>query len=476
MSKIVKYFLVFLLFFLTVSDANGQNSGLHISGFLRDGRKSISGSLVQLYAQGTLLTVKETDILGGFEFNLELNREYLIVFASYGYISKSILIDTSVRDKELGKWDYGFNMELFPEIDETDFSVFQLPVAKIIYQLNWGEFDFDNSYTEKLKDLSSTIVGLVKKERGAQYQKHISNAEKALKENKLLKAIDYYLLANVCEPYSTYPMEQINLTDKSLLKNTSNYARYLELQFLGDSCLREHAFGKSTVFFKESVRMFPESNYSWYKRDLADTLHRRFDNTLYKSVKFGKSVALADNYIRSRDYINARYYYEMAAELFPMDEYVFKQIKFLKSMMSESKYDGTSKEHRKIVEKADYFHESGDFKNALKTYKEALVINPNDQYVLIQKDNLETRMGSIIEFVLTPIPRSHEFLNKLLYDFNKGKTVEIYNVDNKKVICVILNDGVSVQEYIKIESENGDNCYRNGIIIKSSVFSAETGL
>lgn len=475
MSKAVKYIFLFLVLFPTVFFANCQNSGLHISGFLRDGRKSISGSLVQLYSQGALLTVNETTISGAFEFNLELNREYLIVFASFGYISKSMLIDTSVRDKELSQWDYGFNVELFPEIEEMDFTIFQLPVAKITYQLNWGEFDFDNSYTGKMKDLSSATINLVKKERGAQYQKHILHAEKAIKEHKLIKAIDYYLLANVCEPYSTYSMEQINLTDKNLLKNAPGYARYLELQFLGDSCLREHSFGKATVFFKESVRMFPESKYSWYKRDLADTLHQRFDNTLYKSVKFGQNIALADNYIRSRDYINARIYYEMAAELFPTDEYVFKQIKFLKSMMSESRYDESSIEHRKIVDKADHFYESGDYKSALKTYKDALESNPNDQYVLIQKDNLETRMSSIIEFVLTPRPRSQEFLNKMLFDFDKGKTVEVYSIDNKKIICVTLNDGVSLQEFIKIESEYGDSYYRNGNAIKPSVFGMETG-
>ena len=475
MRKRLQIGFVFVCLMLSVLAVEGQKGGLLISGFLRDGWKPLSGSLVQLYSQGTLLSVKETNISGKFEFALELNRDYLIVFAAYGYITKRLSINTSVRNDEIKEWDYWFNMELFPDIEEIDFSIFQLPVAKIIYLSNWGEFDFDNNYSEKLRELSSNVTGLVKRERGEQYRKYIIEAENAAKKGNLIKAIDYYLLAGVCDPYSTYPMEQINLADKMLLKKASDYSRYIELQFLGDSCLREHDFSKASVFFKESVRLYPDSDYSWYKKKLADTLYSRFDNTFYKSEKFKQSVAIADNYIRSRDYINARFYYEIAAEILPNDEYVFKQISFLKSMMPNTKYDNTHTEHRKKVDLADKYYNNNDFQKAIENYRLALQVNPSDQYVKIQIDKLEKKRNSIIEFNFSPGARSAEFLKDLFVNYDKGHTVEKYNLDGKEIVRVVINDGQEAREYLKIESQNETTYYRNGLPIGYNVFKTETG-
>ena len=102
--------LLLVIFINLFSYVSAQNGGLQISGFLRDGWKPISGSMVQLYSYGSLLMVAETDLAGRFSFELELNREYQLIFAAYGYVTKRLTIDTNVRENER-EWVYWFNME-----------------------------------------------------------------------------------------------------------------------------------------------------------------------------------------------------------------------------------------------------------------------------------------------------------------------------------------------------------------------------
>ncbi len=465
---------MFLLLGATFSFSVAQTGGLRISGFLRDGWKPISGSLVQLYSQGALLMVAETDLSGRFDFDLELNREYQLIFAAYGYVTKRLNIDTSVRDYEARDWVYWFNMELFPEIEEIDFSVFQLPVAKVFYSPNWGEFDFDHTYTGKIKTLSNNLINLVKKERNSQYQKYVVLAEKEINQDNLIRAIDFYLMAKVCDPYSPYPQEQINLLDKTLLKKSDKYERYLDLQALGDSCLREHAFGKASVFYAESVSLFPQSEYAWYKNNLADTLNSRFDNTLFKSIRFNQNVALADSYIRVRDYMNAMYHYQIASELNPADEYVFKQLRFLKTQINLNGIDKSSFEYRRLIELADKQFARSDYEGAAKYYQQALDINPSDQYVKIQIEKVNRKKALFAGFSFTPESRNNKYLEDLARSYDKGISQEFHEWQGKNVLRIIINDGREAREYLKISGNSENRFYRNGKEISENIFHTET--
>jgi tetratricopeptide (TPR) repeat protein len=473
MQSLIKV-VVCIIFSVVFSVTSAQTGGLRISGFLRDGWKPVSGSLVQLYSHGALLMVAETDLSGRFDFDLELNREYQLIFGAYGYVTKRLTVDTSVRDYEVRDWIYWFNMELFPEIQEIDFSVFQLPVAKIFYSPNWGEFDFDHAYTGRLRTLSNNLVNLVKKERSSQYQKYLVLAEKESKLGNLVKAIDYYLAARVCDPYSPYPQEQINALDKMLLKKSDKYKRFLELQTLGDSCLREHAFGKASVFFGESVSLFPESEYGWYKSNLADTLHSRFDNTLFKSIRFSQNVALADKYIRARDYMNAMYHYKMASEFNPNDEYVFKQLRFLKTQVNVPDSDKTSSEYRRLIELGDKQYGRSDYEGAAKYYNQALVLNPSDQYVKIQIEKVNRKKSLFAGFSFTPESRNAKYFEDLARIYDKGISQEFHEWEGKMVLRVVINDGRDAREYLKISSSNQSKYYRNGKEITENIFRTET--
>ncbi|HPW67094.1 MAG TPA: hypothetical protein PLS84_08470 [Salinivirgaceae bacterium] len=467
--------LLLIIFINLFGSVSAQSGGLRISGFLRDGWKPISGSMVQLYSYGSLLMVAETDLAGRFNFELELNREYQLIFAAYGYVTKRLTIDTNVRENEEREWTYWFNMEIFPEIPETDFSVFQLPVAKIYYFSNFGEFDFDYNYSGKIKNLSNNLVLYVKKERSTMYNKYITHAENEKKSGKLVKAIDYYLLARVYDPYNQYPVEQINSIEMQLLKKSDKYKAFVDLQQLGDSCMREHDFLKASVFYSESASVYPENNYAWYKANLADTLNSRFDNSMYKKLLYNHHVSLADKYISNRDYINSLYHYELASKLNPNDEYVFKQIKFLGTQLNISIDRSNSEQYRRLIESGDRYFQNSDYDRAEQYYNKALTINQSDQYVKIQIDKINRKKELFKQFSFSPESRTKDFIANLAKVYDTGLSQEFHEWNGKKVVRIVINDGREAREYIKIQSDSETLYYCNGQKISEVVFKTETG-
>ncbi|HON17677.1 MAG TPA: hypothetical protein PK990_00740 [Salinivirgaceae bacterium] len=469
-------FLSFLILGFVSQFSLAQTGSLTISGFLRDGWKPINRALIQLYSQGALLMVQETDISGKFDFNLELNREYQLIFSAYNYVSKTVSINSTVEENESKNWTFWFNLELFPEIPGIDYSLFQLPVAKIFYIPSWREFDYDISYTEKIQKLGEKTLELVKKERSRQYHVVTAQAEKANKEKKYIKAMDYLLAAGVLDPYSPYPLEQLKALEKNMLRAGKNYERFLELHYLGDSCIREHAFSKASVFFSEAIFLFPESDFTNYKSKLTDTLSRRFDNSLFRSRRFEYYVAMADKYLGSKDYMNALYYFQLASDLFPNDDYVFKQKQFIEKNILKSTTGNQVTQFRKLLENADKNFSMGNYDLAEKLYRQAQQLNPNDPYINIQLNKIEQRKSIFKPFSFTPESRTKNFLIDLARTYEKGITQEYHDWEGKKVFRVIINDGPQAREYLQITSKSDTLFYRDGEKITGQTFKIETGL
>ncbi len=453
----------------------GQTGSLQVTGLLRDGWKPIKGCVIQLYSQGALLMIQVTDVRGKFNFTLELNREYQMVFTAYKYVTKTVSINTKVEEFEIQDWSFWFNLDLFPEIPGIDYTLFQIPIAKIFYNPTWREFDYDISYSEKIKKLGDKTLEMVKKERGKHYLYLAAEAEKEFRQKNFIGAMDNLLYAGVCDPYNPYPAEQLQTVFRTMLRTNSQLKRFLLLHELGDSCLREHAFNKATVFFSEALFLFPKSDFTQFKSRLADTLSQRFDNSLYRARRFEYYVAIADKYIGQKDYLNALYYYQLAGDIFPMDEYVFKQKRFILSDIAQTNITNPVLEFRKLVESADKHFSNSNWDLAEKQYLQARALNPNDQYVAIQLEKIQRKKTLFKPFSFTPESRDKKFINDLLGTYDKGITQEIHEWEGKQVLRIIINDGKSAWEYLQIKSKTDTVYYRNGQPITKQVFKTETG-
>lgn len=452
--------------------ASAQTGAVRISGILRDGWHPITASLVQLYAQGTLLTVANTDPQGRFDLELETGQQYQIVFAAYGYVSKRITVDTRDAARQDRNWDYWFNIDLFPEIDDVDFGVFNLPVARVSYSENWDEFDLDNEYTNRLQKLTAPFATLVRRERKAQYDRHAAEARAAGEAGDLVAVIDSYTLASACDPYSDYPATRIAQAQKELSQISDDYTHYAEWLRQGDSCLLAHAFGKAAVFYAEAADTYPHSLLAAHRRDLADTLASRFDNTLFRRQRYNQLVADADAAMQNRDYATARAQYAAADEISPDDEYVFRQLQYLDTHFPASDNSNAARLYRRDIDQADASLARADLADAYDRYTQALGHAPGDPYCLIQLRRIEEQLPNGVDLPIRP--RSDAYLRALTATHSRGVTRELRRHGETMVWLTIVNDGTAAREYIKVASPDGEHThYRNGIQITPAAYADE---
>jgi len=88
---------------------------------------------------------------GVFTLFLEYDKDYTIEMSGKGYVSKKIAFSTKKVPEKDKKEAHGFEFEisLFKEIEGFDASVFNKPVAKVIYNQRKRYFDYDDAYTEQ---------------------------------------------------------------------------------------------------------------------------------------------------------------------------------------------------------------------------------------------------------------------------------------------------------------------------------------
>ncbi len=88
-----------------------------------------------------------------FEFECEINADYVFKFEKPGYITKKIAINSYVaKDRaEEGFDPYRFNVYLFPQVDGVNTVIFNQPVGKIMYKPDLDDIGFDTDYTKSIE-------------------------------------------------------------------------------------------------------------------------------------------------------------------------------------------------------------------------------------------------------------------------------------------------------------------------------------
>ncbi len=88
-----------------------------------------------------------------FEFECDINADYLFKFEKPGYITKKISINSTVaQDRaEEGFDPYKFNVYLFPQVEGVNTVIFNQPVGKIMYKSDLDDIGFDTDYTKSIE-------------------------------------------------------------------------------------------------------------------------------------------------------------------------------------------------------------------------------------------------------------------------------------------------------------------------------------
>ena len=88
-----------------------------------------------------------------FEFDCEVNSEYIFSFEKPGYITKRISINTYVIEDRMNEGfdPFRFNVYLFPQLEGVNTVMFNQPVGKIMYKEDLDDIGYDTDYTKSIE-------------------------------------------------------------------------------------------------------------------------------------------------------------------------------------------------------------------------------------------------------------------------------------------------------------------------------------
>ncbi len=156
---------------------------LEMSFAIKKDKKPLEGAEITVYKGSEFFKTITTNKTGRFTVQLPLNGDFLVVVSRAGCISKKLSVETKVPGRKEDKdivWIYptvgAYTMELYEKVEAVaGGEILDKPVAKINFNDDFGDFDFDTKYAQDLKAEISRLSAEAKK-------KLIEEAEKKARE------------------------------------------------------------------------------------------------------------------------------------------------------------------------------------------------------------------------------------------------------------------------------------------------------
>ena len=159
-SQVARGFLLSLLLLLLVplfslaqKNKIQRLGNLEFVGAAKHAGVNLPGVVVTVLAATGDSTVYTTQGTGNFLLYLDLNKSYDIYFRKEGYITRYVRVNAAVPEEEkYTDFSFKFNMELYTAADKMSPSIFTKPAARIFYDNNFADFDFDGMYNKRMQE------------------------------------------------------------------------------------------------------------------------------------------------------------------------------------------------------------------------------------------------------------------------------------------------------------------------------------
>jgi tetratricopeptide (TPR) repeat protein/serine phosphatase RsbU (regulator of sigma subunit) len=436
---ILRFLLLFI--FLVTGSYNSDTLQLNIQGIVTHDGKAMNGAVINVLLHSKIESQVITGRNGRFDFSVNYGEDYIVEVSKEGFITKKIIISTKIDEDIIraGGVTEGFFDLQIPMIEMVpglNTSVFNKPVKKYVFDRNSWLFNSVkevenqvNSEIEKIvnqlsvlkqkeyKRLINTADSLLGKsnyedawiayENALEYSPNESYPKTQIKNiNKLIKveafieenyqksiekadyyysnenyklAAIFYRKASIYKPDELYPENKINDIDsiytQIFVRKKQAYDRLISL---ADDYLNLGDFGKANLNFNKALGIFPNEQYPKTKIDEIDK-------------KYEQQVSLADNLYKADNLTAAKSAYRKALTIksdinYPksMIDKIDKQIeqasKEAEELKEKEKELARDEEYSKFVKSADGYFKDRDFNNAMKMYKRALAVKPDEKY------------------------------------------------------------------------------------------------
>lgn len=406
-SNFIRFFLVLAIMLVATAVTFGQNRSLAISGVVKEGKDKLSGVKISII-KGTpsgAAVIKEfiTDGSGKFDYPLEINSQYIVEISKSGYVSKSISYNTTVPDEDNFNWTFDFIVELFKTPEGVDVAVFKNPVAKVHYNKDYSDFDYDLDYSMEFKKKEDEVMKQIekakkqeekvdinevaeakrqeleeqrKKEASEQaYQSAMASANKDFEKGEYEKALASYKLMQESRPNDKALADKIKETEILVAGKKLNDKIYNDAIVKGDSALRIGDFDFAYSAYKKAAQAKPTEKYP--ERQIEE-VNRLVKESRKEDEQYFMNLSDGDKAYREERYDDAIAAFKRAVAARTDNQEAKDKIKLVEEKKASLKKEEEA--YQAKISEGDRLYRSSEYEKALAAYQEAAKIKPNEVY------------------------------------------------------------------------------------------------
>ncbi|MCK4661582.1 MAG: hypothetical protein KAT68_01850 [Bacteroidales bacterium] len=362
---------------------------VEVYGTAKIARRPIENAKINIYENGIKGKVYNTNINGKFNFKLDINKSYVIEVAKQGLVAKRISFDTHVPENEIGIWTYKFAIELFPMIEGFDISLLKNPIAKINFDNNYGEFDFDTEYTESMLRRIDKLLKEYENLRIEAYKKTIAKADILFNNEDYDDALKLYDLAIDYNPYDEYPGDMIHQIRRILSKKEAREKAYQKAINEGDKNFSFGNYEGAKTYYVRALNYKKNAEYPKQKlseiEELLANLNADDSVMRAKEKAFREAMFTGDDLRKKKQYIEARESYRKALsikpeEQLPKDNIAELDIIIAKLMGKDADQKAKEEAYKNAITAADADFNLKKYISAKSYYEKALTFLPYQEY------------------------------------------------------------------------------------------------
>ncbi len=445
--------LIYFLFLLVLNSFGQKDQGyLEVKGTVKFEREALVDAKVNLIKDGVKDKVISTDFEGKFIVRLDLNCVYELVFSKQGFFSKKLVFTTKVPSEDVGIWNNKFAIELIPEIEGFDASLFDEPIGKFEFNATVGDFDYDLVYTTNMQKRIKALMLQYEKARKESFNKIIAQADEAFNLKNYESAIELYDKSIDLDPYDPYPDEQIAMIDNILKQDQNADKNYEKSVKEADQYFQKQEYVNAQKFYSRALKyrdkQYPKDQLAAIDKLLVDPVA---DSSL---IAYKNAIIAGDKAFTAKQYPNALAKFTEASGIKPNEQYPKDKIAELTALIAQLENDKKSKEeiekaYLAAISLADAGFNQKDLSNARINYVKASSIKPAEIYPktkITEIDNLLAAGKSLDEKYKGFIAIADQSFTSKQYESAKGyyqqalsiKPNESYPVTKIKEIDALL--------------------------------------
>jgi tetratricopeptide (TPR) repeat protein len=325
------------------------------------------------------------------------------VFTKSGYFSKKLFFKTNVPPEDVGIWNNKFAIELIPEIEGFNASLFNEPIGKFEFNSKIGDFDYDEVYTANMQKRIKALMREYEKAKREAFNKIIAQADDMFNKKEYDQAIEFYDKAIDLDPYDPYPDDQIYMIGKIIQKDQNAEKNYQKNIEIADKSFQSTDYIDAKKYYNRALK-YKNEKYPNEQLALCDKFKDQpVDDSNNKA--YNLALAAADKSYDAKQYPSALTKYTEASGFKPNEQYPKDKIAEINGILASLEGDQKAKEalekaYKEAIALADAGFSSKNYSNARANYVKANEIKPAETYPrtrITEIDNLLAANKSLDE-------------------------------------------------------------------------------